>query len=104
MRRFKPQKERNPEMQTEIYELTPRNGRKSFYGKAKIIREGNRSYLMSYETIIGCYDAEDCSYHRYSSHDSHTTRTHVLSAFPYIGKDFWKLPLEKAPNLTISIR
>lgn len=36
-----------------IYELLPRDSRKSFYGKAKVlIDEKGNEYLQSYETIV----------------------------------------------------
>lgn len=35
------------------YELTPNNGRKSFYGKARVIeRENGDIELLSYDTIV----------------------------------------------------
>lgn len=86
---------------TEIYELTPTNGRKSFYGKAKVIIVKNRRYLRSYDTIMGCID-ENGKAHRYSDYHSNTTGCHVKSFFGD-STDFWKLPLEKTPTLTITL-
>ena len=37
-------------------ELKPINGRKSFYGKAKVIKEDNISKLLSYKTIVAEYN------------------------------------------------
>ena len=88
-------------IKTEIYELEPRNGRKSFYGKAKVIIVGNRRYLRSYDTIIGCID-ENGKPHRYSDYNSNTTCCHVKSFFGDSLK-FWDLPLENTPTLTITI-
>lgn len=86
---------------TEIYELTPTNGRKSFNRKAKVIIIGNRRYLRSYDTIIGCID-ENGKAHRYSDHRSKTTGVHVKSFFPDYAA-FWKLPLEKQPDITVTL-
>ena len=85
----------------EIHELVPKNGRKSFYGKAKVIIVGNRRYLRSYDTIIGCID-ENGKEHRYSDWDSMTTRNHVKSFFRD-GKAFWKLPLEPQPKISVTL-
>lgn len=84
-----------------IYELTPKNGRKSFYGKAHVIIDGKTAYLRSYETIIGSVDPEGNA-HRYSDHHSCTTGAHAKSFFDN-AKAFWKLPIERAPRLTINI-
>ena len=35
-----------------IVELTPRNGRKSFGGKAHVYELGDQSFLVSYQTIV----------------------------------------------------
>ena len=35
-----------------VYELMPTDGRKSFYGKAKVIVNSNTETLKSYETLI----------------------------------------------------
>lgn len=35
-----------------IYELIPTNGRKSFYGKAKVIEIDGENFLQSYNTIV----------------------------------------------------
>jgi len=86
---------------TEIYELTPNNGRKSFYGKANVIVIGGRRYLRSYDTIIGCVD-ENGVMHRYSDYHSHTTGCHVKSFFAD-SNAFWKLPLEKCPKVTVTL-
>ena len=86
---------------TEIYELEPRNGRKSFYGKAKVVIVGNRRYLRSYDTIMGCID-ENGKAHRYSDYHSNTTGAHIRSFFPD-PQGFWKLPLEKQPQITVTL-
>lgn len=41
-----------------IYELTPTNSRKSFYGKAKVIVEGSTKKLLSYNTLVAEYNSD----------------------------------------------
>ena len=86
----------------EIYELSPRNGRCSFYGKAKVIiaDDGNR-YLQSYDTIMGYIDKEG-KHHKTSDYRSLTTDTHIKSFFGD-GKAFRALPLEKTPEIWVSL-
>ena len=85
---------------TEIYDLIPNNGRKSFYGKAKVIIIGSCHYLRSYDTIMGWIDHKDGSIHRCSDYKSYTTCAHVKS-FTCGKVDFWSLPLEKKPTLKV---
>ena len=87
---------------TVIYDLVPRNGRKSFYGKAKVIVIGNRHYLRSYDTIMGCIEFGTGKVHRYSNYHSTTTGAHVKSFFPNADA-FWKTPIEKNPFLTVTL-
>lgn len=86
-------------IKTEVYELTPTDGRKSFYGKAKAIVKGGWKYLRSYDTIMGGIDPKGKE-HRYSDHKSKTTCRHVKSFFT---DGFWKLPVEKSPKITVTI-
>lgn len=39
-------------MRVKMYELIPKNGRKSFYGKAKVVIENDGETLYSYDTPI----------------------------------------------------
>ena len=73
-------------------------GRKSFYGKAHIIKTDAGYFLRSYQTIVCSY--ENGSFHRLWDGWSATTARHV-DAFRYyfglpgIGKGDWlKLPVE----------
>lgn len=67
-------------MQQQIFELTPTNGRKSFYGKAKVIIKGNKAQLLSYSTIICEYDTQNKSLEMlYTEKLSNTTATHLKS-------------------------
>lgn len=42
-----------------IVELTPRNGRKSFGGKAHVYELGDQSFLVSYQTIVSIKASKD---------------------------------------------
>lgn len=77
---------------SEVYDLIPTNGRKSFNGKAKVIVAGNYKYLKSYDTIIG-YKDRNGKAHRLSDYRSNTTDCHI-KAFFGDGKAFRALPLE----------
>ena len=86
-----------------IYELVPTNRRKSFYGKAKVIVDGNRHYLMSYDTIMGMIEAESGTMHRYSNYYSVTTNNHVIAFTGGRQKEFWALPLEDRPTIKLTV-
>lgn len=59
-----------------IFELTPTNGRKSFYGKAKVIESDNKIELQSYDTIVAqIIDGVFTVNGKYSL----TTNTHIKS-------------------------
>ena len=78
-----------------IYELSPNDRRKSFYGKAHIlILDNGAEALMSYETIVAV-KTPDGVIHRTWNGWSATTGRH-LSAFGVCGKAAWdKMPVEK---------
>lgn len=59
-----------------IYELQPHNGRKSFYGKAKVIKEENKAKLISYDTIVAEYDMKTDEVKIFGYY-SVTTATHI---------------------------
>ena len=78
-----------------VYELTPVDGRASFYGKAKVFMDGNgNEYLMSYTTVVVKRDNTG-KLSRCWSEWSATTGRHVrafcgldkkgYTALPYIG-------------------
>jgi len=88
-----------------IFELTPNNNRKSFYGKAHVIQAGPLRLLKSYETIVAYYD-KGGKLHRTWAGWSATTSRHV-DAFVFhvghaargIGKAAWeKMPVEPVPQ------
>ena len=85
-----------------ICDLIPKNGRKSFYGKAKVLEHNGTRYLISYSTIMGAIDAAG-KIHRYSNHKSYTTCCHVRSFFPD-GKAFWNTQIEPLPALPVNFR
>ena len=79
---------------TERYELTPTNGRKSFYGKAMVCvySDGTR-VLKSYETPI-IERTADGTLHRLYNGWSPTTGTHIKSFCGLNKAEFFKLPYE----------
>lgn len=83
-----------------IYELIPCDGRKSFYGKAKVFEYGNgAAVLISYDTAVLRRDP-DGTFHRLWSGWSATTGRHV-AAFAGIYKKEWDaLPVEHDDSLT----
>lgn len=81
-----------------VYELIPANGRKSFYGKARVIETGRRVFLQSYNTIVA-YKDSDGSLHRAWDDYSPTTGNH-LYAFAGIRKKDWdKMPVEECTDV-----
>lgn len=82
------------------YELTPHDGRRSFYGKAmvSIYRDG-AEVLKSYNTNVIRRDP-DGTLHRLWSGWSATTGRHI-AAFAGINKKAWDaLPVEHDDSLT----
>lgn len=69
-------------MQT--FELTPINGRKSFYSKARVIIENNIAKLLSYDTIVAEYNTETKEFKENGKY-SMTTNTHIKSFKNYYG-------------------
>lgn len=96
-------------------ELKPRNGRKSFYGKALILDDlhGTR-YLKSYNTVMCSADA-DGHVRRHGDYvnpntgrRSFTTAAHLRSFFEAYAPDmdvktFYGLPVEDRPELTETV-
>lgn len=72
-------------MYTNIIELHPIDNRKSFYGKALVIREGNRYALRSYSTIVCAWDDDKKEFTRYWDGYSVTTMRHVNSFMRFLG-------------------
>lgn len=68
------------------FELTPTNGRKSFYGKARVIEENGVSQLESYDTIVAEYNPRGNKV-RVFGYYSPTTATHINAFLNYYGFD-----------------
>lgn len=67
-----------------IYELTPTNNRKSFYGKAKVIEKDNGDIeLRSYETIVA--RIRNGKFERLWDGYSATTMNHINSFLDTFG-------------------
>ena len=62
-----------------IYDLIPTNGRKSFYGKAKVIIVNGIETLYSYNTAIISRYADGTLERLYMHEPSMTTCTHIKS-------------------------
>lgn len=84
----------------QVYDLSPSN-QKSYYGKAKIIKDENgKIFLQSYDTLV-CYIDNDGKVKRIWDGYSSTTMKHIndflrLFDLPGGGKKWWNLlPVEK---------
>lgn len=67
-----------------IYELIPMDGRKSFYGKAKVIEKDGETLLQSYNTEV-CKVTSSGQFVRLWSGYSATTMRHVNSFLDLVG-------------------
>lgn len=68
------------------FQLTPTNGRKSFYGKAAVVQNDNISVLMSYNTEVAQYD-HNTNIMTVNGYYSTTTATHINAFLNYYGFD-----------------
>lgn len=79
-----------------FYELTPRDSRKSFYGKAIVIEQENGDLaLQSYSTIV-LIKKPDGKLIRTWDGWSATTGRHIASFCGLNKKEYLKLPLDSA--------
>ena len=80
----------------EVYELSPTNGRQSFYGKAHVAMLPNGAKILkSYDTLVAYVDA-DKKFHRLWDGWSATTGSHLQSFYPGMKKSVWdKLEVEE---------
>lgn len=82
-----------------IFDLPCSDGRKSFYGKAKIIECKEGRYLQSYNTIV-CFLSYGGTFKKLWDGYSVTTMRHINSFLQYVripggGKKWWDaLPVE----------
>lgn len=67
-----------------IFELTPKNGRKSFNGKAKVIVEDDIAKLLSYETIVAQINLKTNEYTENGEYSA-TTNIHIKHFKDYYG-------------------
>ena len=75
-----------------IYDLTPNNGRKSFYGKAKVeVGDNGEETLYSYNIPIVRRNTDGTLTRLYWQEPSMTTSTHIKSFCGLDKKDFMKL-------------
>lgn len=87
-------------------ELIPVDGRKSFYGKAKVFKDDNIFYLVSYNTIVASYDDINNIFVKHWDGYSCTTMRHINSFMRFIGfnlggKAFWdKIEYNKNYNIS----
>lgn len=81
------------------YELTPVNGRKSFYGKCKVKDNGISLILESYNTEVAGYDKEEdfLTITKNENELTNTTLTHISAFLVHIGKQ----PLTKKQILEL---
>ena len=68
------------------FDLIPNNGRKSFYGKAKVTVIGNRAILKSYDTIVCEINTKSGAFKRYWNGWSATTARHIDAFCTTFGK------------------
>jgi hypothetical protein len=71
-------------MNSQIFELSPTNGRKSFNNKAKVIVENGKAELLSYDTIVATYDLENKEYKQNGEY-SQTTNSHIKAFKEFYG-------------------
>lgn len=84
-----------------VFELSPTNGRKSFYGKAKVIEtDDGEKILISYNTPVLKRTAGGDLFRLWTG-ETHTTITHVNAFLKFYGVDgggvaFWRtIPTER---------
>lgn len=76
-----------------VYELMPTNGRKSFYGKARVrVEDDGSEVLVSYSTDV-LRKNTDGTLVRLWNGWSATTGTHIRSYCGMTKKEFEKLPM-----------
>ena len=88
------------------FEIFPVDGRKSFYGKCRVIETEQVLYLQSYATLVCCWDKKRKVFNKLWGDYSLTTMNHVNSFMRYLGlslggKKWWN-SMECNTNYTIS--
>lgn len=84
-----------------IFEISPVNGRESFYGKCQVLQDENDTYfLRSYDTIVASFNDKDKKVHRHWDGRTVTTSTHISAFLRRVCYDsinlnqFYKLPCD----------
>lgn len=83
-----------------VTEMRPLNRQKSYYGKAKIIFNGGKTVLQSYNTMV-CEIDGNGKFKKLWDGYSATTQKHIINfckmyGVPCGGKSWWEsLPVEK---------
>lgn len=82
-----------------IFELTPVNNRKSFYGKCRVIETKNVLTLQSYTSNVANFNKETkkLTVSKLDEHLTNTTLTHINAFFVYCG--FSKMTKKEIKNL-----
>ena len=90
--RFSHQPHNKGDCQMKMYDLIPTNGRKSFYGKAKVeVSDDEREVLYSYNTPIVERSSDGTLKRLYFAEPSVTTCAHIRSFCGLDKKGFLKL-------------
>lgn len=95
-----------------MYSLTPHNGRKSFYDKAKVFTIGTTKYLLSYTTVVASIDRAGAIHRHWAPKNDKPTCTTMAHIKSFIGEEindargdefnakmYMALPLEPAPAI-----
>lgn len=69
---------------TQVFELQPINGRKSFGVKCKVVVNGNKAELLSYTTIVAEFNLETKKF-SVNGEYSDTTNSHIKAFKEFYG-------------------
>lgn len=67
------------------FELIPTDHHKSFNGRCKVVETRSRIYLLSYSTLVCCWDRNTNKFIRLWDDYSATTMRHINSFMRYLG-------------------
>ena len=70
---------------TRVFELTPIDSAKSFNWRCKVLESNKKYYLLSYNTIVCCWDKEQSVFVKLWDDYSVTTMRHINSFTHFIG-------------------
>lgn len=83
------------------FELTPVNGRQSFYGKCYVEQNDGICKLYSYDTLVMSID-RDKQLHRHWDGESQTTMSHIKSFVAYyLGIEPDDFPLSRYRSMEV---